>query len=311
MKRRFPLKALFLCWMFLSVVRITSAYSELLSSPPAKKPQRIVSMTLGSDEILLSLVDPKRIVAVTYLAVDPKISHVAEAARAVPNKIRLDLERVVALQPDLILVASYTSADFVKQLLDVGLPVMKLELFSSIEGIKQNILTVGRTVGEEEKAREIIGEMNRRISEIKRRVGSSNKRPGILAYGPTGSTAGRDTTFDEMVTLAGGRNLAAEAGIVGHVNISLERLVMIDPEIIILSNWNPESPGFDRTFLGDAALKNLSAVKGKRVHAIPEKYLTTVSHYIVEGAEKMARLIHPELFASDDSPSVKLEGSSR
>lgn len=289
-----------------------------MNSDPGRKPQRIVSMTLGTDEILLSLVDPKRIVAVTFLATDPKISHVAEAAQAIPNKIRLDLERVVALQPDLVLVASYTSADFVKQLVDAGLPVVKLELFTSIQGIKQNILTVGRAVGEEEKARMIIEGMNRRIQEVERRVASSKKRPGVFSYGPTGSTAGRETTFDEMVTLAGGRNLAAEIGISGHVNLSLERLVMIDPEVIILSVWNPEAPGFDQTFLRNPALQHLSAIRMKQVYSIPEKYLTTVSQYIVEAVEKMARLIHPELFTAslengsatrERSPSLDLGAS--
>ncbi len=296
----FPRKIVFLfVWMALSLIPMASAEDLSPDSAPVKKPQRIVSMTLGSDEILLSLVDPKRIVGVTYLAVDPKISHVAEAAKAVPYKIRLDLERVVALEPDLVLVASYTSPDFVKQLIDARLPVMKLELFTSIPRIKQNILAVGRAVGEEERARKVIEEMDRRIMEVKKKAASSKKRPGVLAYGPTGSTAGRETTFDEMVTLAGGRNLAADTGIVGHVNISVERLVMIDPEIIILSTWNPEAPGFEQIFLNDPALKQLSALRAKQVHAIPEKYLTTVSQYIVEGVEKMARLIHPELFVSE------------
>lgn len=291
-------KIVFLCLIFGWGANV-SAEAPPLHSAPVKKPQRIVSMTLGSDEILLSLVDPRRIVAVTYLSVDPKISHVAAAAEAIPYKVHLDLERVVALEPDLVLVASYTSADFVKQLIDAKLPVMKLELFTSIEGIKQNILTLGRAVGEEARARAMVEEMARRIAEIKRRVAASPKRPGVLTYGPTGSTAGRETTFDEMVTLAGGRNLAAESGIVGHVNISVERLVMIDPETIILSSWNPEAPGFEQMFLNDPALKRLSALRSKQVYAIPEKYLTTVSQYIVEGAEKMARLVHPELFASE------------
>lgn len=299
----------FLCLIF-SWASVASGAEPALNSAPVKKPQRIISMTLGSDEILLSLVDPKRIVGVTYLAVDSKISHVAAAAEAIPFKIRLDLERVVALEPDLVLVASYTSADFVKQLIDAKLPVMKLEFFTSIQGIKQNILTLGRAVGEEARARAVVEEMEGRIAEIKRRVASSPKRPGVLAYGPTGSTAGRETTFDEMVNLAGGRNLAAESGIVGHVNISIERLVMIDPETIILSTWNPEAPGFEGMFLNDPALKRLSALRSKQVYAIPEKYLTTVSQYIVEGAEKMARLIHPELFAPE-KPSSSEAGAVR
>lgn len=303
MRSGFSLKKMTLAGLIFGVLFLAPNGGGSADSAPVKKPQRIVSMTLGTDEILLSMVDPKRLVAVTYLAVDPKISHVAEAARSIPHKIRLDMEKVVALQPDLVLVASYTSADFVKQLREAGLPVMKLELFSSVAGIEQNILAVGRAVGEEEKAQEMVEALNRRLKEVKTRVAPSKKRPRVLAYGPTGSTAGTETTFDEMVTLAGGRNAAAEAGIVGHINLSQERLVLLDPEIIVLSTWNPEAPGFEQMFLNDPAVRRLSAVRNKKVYPLPEKYLTTVSHYIVEAAETMARLIHPELFDTGPPPS--------
>ncbi|MDC4227703.1 MAG: ABC transporter substrate-binding protein [Candidatus Manganitrophus sp.] len=142
-----------------------------------KKPQRIVSLTLGTDEILFSLVDPKRIAAVTYLAADPGISHVAEAAKGVPNKIRANMEQVVALQPDLVFVATYTSMDVVKQLTEARLPVVKLELFSSIEGIKRNILTVGQMVGEARRAEEIVAEMDRQLKPIAERVAAAPRRP--------------------------------------------------------------------------------------------------------------------------------------
>ncbi|MFQ5779817.1 MAG: ABC transporter substrate-binding protein [Nitrospiria bacterium] len=260
-------------------------------------PQRIVSLTLGTDEILLSLVDPKRILAVTRFAADPAISNVAEAARAIPNKIsQAGAEQVVALAPDMVLAASYTSADVVKQLTDVGLPLVRLELFSSIEGIKENIRAVGLAVGAPERAEEIIAKMDRRLRNLSEPVSTIEDRPAVLSYGPDGSTAGRETTFDEMVARAGGRNLAAEAGLIGHRKISLETVVTLDPEVIILSAWQPEAPNFEHLLLTHPALKGVSAVKEKRVYVIPERQLTTVSQYIVDGTEALARLIHPALF---------------
>ncbi|MBI3805432.1 MAG: ABC transporter substrate-binding protein [Nitrospirae bacterium] len=275
------------------------------------QPQRIVSLTLGTDEILFSLVDPKRIVAVTYLAVDPGVSHVVEQAKQIPNHLHLSVEGVIALHPDLVLVATYTAADVVKALTDAKLPVMKLALFSSVKGVEQNILAVGRAVGEEARAEEIVSEMRRRLQRIVSRVGAASTRPGVLFYSPTGVVAGKETMFDEMAVLTGGRNRAAEAGLVGHQKISIETLIQLDPEIVIVSDWNPEEPDFYQKLITHPALGHLSAIRNRRVYAIPEKHLSSVSHYLIDGIEQVARVIHPERFDAPAEKTAQPEGGGK
>jgi len=275
------------------------ASAETAPAPDSGKqpPQRIISLTLGTDEILLSLVDPKRIVAITAYAADPGISNVTELAGKVPNKLKnVGLETIVALQPDLVLAATYTSADVLDQLKSIGVPVITLRFFSTLKGIKENIRIIGRAVAASEKAEEIIAVLNQRLKRISDRLENIKKRPGLLSYGLEGWTAGRETTFDEIVSRAGGRNLAAEAGLKGHPKISLEALVAMDPEVLILNAWQAGDFNSNRKLLSHPALQALSAVKKNRVFAIEGKYLTTVSHFIVRGIEEMARLIHPEHF---------------
>jgi len=293
------MKSLFLFFL-LTFSAIQSNTAECRSFDPVSSdpfPQRIISMTLGTDEILLSLVDPGRIIAVTHYAVDPGISNVPQQAKAVPNQIRqAGVEQVAALDPDLILVASYTSADVVKQLTEIGFSVVRLDAFSSIEGIKENIRTVGRSVGASKKAEEVIAEMSHRLRNLEEKISNFSERPGILSYSPGGWTAGSETTFHEMVVRAGGRNLAAESGIKGHKKLSLETIVTLDPEIIILSAWQPEETDFLEKIRTHPALSHLSAVRNKKVYVFPEKYLTTVSQHIVDATEALARLIHPGRF---------------
>ncbi|SRR5579884_1146842 len=287
-----------LIWIFLVFVLFADFPSAFGSEAvhPAKKPQRIVSLTLGTDEILFSLVDPKRIIAVTYLAVDPAVSHVVEEAKKVPNHLHLSVEGVIALHPDLVLVAAYTAADVVKALTDAKLPVMRLDLFSSIKGVEQNILAVGRAVDEEQRAEALVSEMDRRLQRIANRAAAVSNRPGVLFYSPTGVVAGKETTFDEMAALTGGRNRAGEVGLVGHQKISTETLIQLDPEIVIVSDWNPEEPDFYQKLITHPALGHLSAIRNRHVYAIPEKHLSAVSQYIIDGVEEVARVIHPELF---------------
>lgn len=266
-------------------------------APDAPGPGRIVSMTLGTDEILLSLVHPERIIAVTHYAIDPTISNVSRQAKIIRHQIKkAGVEQIAALNPDLVLVASYTAVDVVNQLSEIGLTVTRLDTFTSIQGIMENIRTVGRKVLASKKAEEVIAEMTLRLNRLEESISDIRERPGVLSYSPGGWTAGKETTFNEMVVRAGGRNLAAESGITGHKKLSLETIVMLDPAIIILSAWDEDGADFVGTFRNHPALGQLSAIKRKQVYVFPEKYLTTVSQYIVEATEALARLIHPEHF---------------
>ncbi len=261
------------------------------------KPHRIVSLTLGTDEILLSLVSPDRILAVTEFALDPGISNVTALAEAIPNRFRQSsIEKIVALDPDLIIAASYTPSDVLLQLKNIGFKVLILTQFSSIDGIKSNIRTVGRAVQEVDKAEALIAEMETRLSAVAQVVKEVKRKPGLLSFDLEGWTAGRHTTFDEIVQRAGGKNLAADAGLNGHPKISLEKVVEIDPEIIILNQWHPDSGDRHRPVLNHPALQSVSAVKTGQVFQIPGKQLTSVSHFIVLGVEKMAQKLHPALF---------------
>lgn len=283
----------------LTLVIIILFASILLAQAEEVKPQRIVSLTLGTDEILLSLVETPRVLAVTNYALDDNVSNVSEAAKAVPQHIKnAGVETVVALNPDLVLAATYSSADVIKQLKDLGLPVVTLRQFSSLEGIEENIRIVGRAVGESEKAEALISEMQQRLKILGAQLPKKSARPVLLSYDVSGWTAGSETTFDALVSLAGGRNLAAEAGIVGHKKISLETVVAMNPEVMIYNTWTSDVARSNAALIKKPALQSVAAVKNGRLHGVPGKYLTTVSHYIVQGVEAMARLLYPKVFAA-------------
>ena len=101
---------------------------------PVFPPQRLVSLTLATDEILLALVPPKRIAALTHLADDPRFSGAVVEAKMVPQRVRANAEQVIAFRPDLAFVAAYTSAT-TKELLreaGVGASSLKLEITESV-----------------------------------------------------------------------------------------------------------------------------------------------------------------------------------
>jgi len=270
----------------LALVRAAVRLPERTSSAPVQPrpvapPQRIVSATLATDEILLSLIEPSRIAALTYYADDPGISNVTDRAGIVPKRIRADAEEIVALAPDFVFVARYTNEELLRFLEGAGLAVFKFQHFESIRAIQENIRTVGRAVHAGSKAEEVIAWMNERMS-----MRVYEAQPRVLYYTPDGFTAGAETVIDEIITRAGGRNVAREIGIVKHKRISLEEIIRSDPEHIVMGAGRKLAP------LDHPALKNVAAVRFGNVHSVPSKHLTCMSQYCVLGIEEMAKVIH-------------------
>ncbi len=256
-------------------------------------PRRIVSVNVGSDEILLALA-PERLVAVSHLATEPGISSVVESARAVPHKIKADPERILALEPELVVIGGQ-SVEVARQLEQVGLRVIRVQGFDSLDWIKTTILTIGEAAGEPGRARLLVAAMDRRLDAVARRV-ADRRRPTTLSYSPFGSTAGKQTIFDDVIRAAGGTNVAADLGLTRFKKLSLEQLLVMDPEVIVTNAWAPRAPAFHQEFLTHPALQEVRAFKTGRVHALPGNLMGTVSHHIVETVETLARLLHPEVF---------------
>ena len=153
-------------------VRVTNPYTEV-SAPVAERatvpfprtvsdasgatlviprqPQRIISQTLGTDEILLALCDPHRIVALSALVDDETYSNVTEQARQVTRRMHAGTEQILYFQPNMIFVASYSKAELVELLKTVYAPVFRFAHFDHIDDIKLNIRTIGYIIGETTK----------------------------------------------------------------------------------------------------------------------------------------------------------------
>jgi len=286
--------ALFLFWIFTVPLPGHVRPAQIIGPP-----QRIVSANLRSDEVLLSLVNRERLIAVSYLSLDPSLSNVAEEAKKIPHKVKVDPEMIYGLKPDLVVVGEGSSPDAINQLRALGIAVFKTTRFDSLEDIQKAILDLGKAVGEEEKAEALVSTAQRRLHRVRERVGRAQRRPLVLYYSTGGYSGGRGTVVDDVIRAAGGRNLAAEKGINGYKKLSLEALVMDGPEVILLGERSEREKLLYQEVLSHSGLKQVKAVREKRVYAIPSRYLVTSSHYIVEGVERLARLLHPALFSGD------------
>ncbi len=261
-----------------------------------QKPERIVSLTLGTDEILLSLVAPERVRAVTYLASDSIWTNVSEIAQQVEHTVQSDPEQIIALEPDLVLAATYNNPDHVQLLRDAGIPVVVVLLFDSIDRVADNIRFVAHLTGDEERAEALIAAMAARLEKVEALVAEAETKPRVLFYSSFGSSAGKGSTFSDIVRRAGGINLGDEALESPFGEISLEKIVELNPDVIITDEFAPEDNAkWQESFSNHPALANVNAKRNGMIYTVPARHLSTVSHHIVEGVYDVARLLHPDL----------------
>ncbi len=261
------------------------------------KARRIVSLNVGTDEILLSLVSPDRILAVTRLADDPTISSVTALAKAIPIRAVLDAEHVLALEPDLLIVPPYVRREVLAQLEEGGMEILRMPDCYDVDDIRVHLRFLGEALGEPEKAEALVAEMDGTLAEVRRRT-AGLPRPRILYVGTNGDTMGRGTNFDLFVEAAGGINVASEAGILKRGQLPLEKGLAMDPDILLISSYRGGKKSRERPELTeDPAWRTARAVREGRVHVLNGAHILSTSHHVTRTAEDLARILHPECYA--------------
>ena len=266
---------------------------QTLGTPP----QRIASAILSGDHMLTALVSTDRLAGVTHLVDEPTISSIVGVVPPSVPRITAEVETLLALQPDLVLVAGYTRAETVRLLVAANIPVMRFHWYGSFQGVMDNLRTLGAAVGAEPQTERLIDDMRRRIDAVTQRVGQ-RPRPRVLYHAPAGYTMGAETLIDEMIQRAGGFNVAREASLTGPVKLQQEVMVSLAPEVIIVGDWSA-TPGDEamRELTRDPVWRQAPAIANDRVYAIRGAWLTSVSHYAVDGLEAIARVLHPEAWS--------------
>ena len=260
-----------------------------------RKPQRIVSQTLGTDEILLAICNPQRIVALSVLVDDPQYSNVTELAHHVTGRTNAGAEQILHFYPDMIFVASYSKAELVELLHMAHAPVFRFEHFDHIDDIKMNIRTIGYIIGEDDKAEALVQHMEHDIARARASIPHDAPSLRVMLYGQGGYTGGAHTTFDDMVQAVGATNVAAAHGVTGFRKISSEQLIQWNPDVIITSVNRDAPDETRRQLLHDPAVAVTTAGKHQRIIVIPNRIFLTVTHHITQGIAQLAReLYHPE-----------------
>ncbi|HVR70475.1 MAG TPA: ABC transporter substrate-binding protein [Vicinamibacteria bacterium] len=271
---------------------LASVSAVLPAAPPAPVPwpgpARVASLNLAADEVLVEILPPGRLVAVTAFADEPGTSNVA--GRVSPSAMRFpraDVERLVALAPDLVVISQYTDADVQRQLERAGLRLHRMQGLETLAGFRAAVLDLGRAVGAQDAAGRLVERYDRTLADLARRLRGA-ARPRVL-YWANPMTAGADTAIGTLIECAGAVNVGREIGVRGIAPAGAERAFVADPDVVLLGRW----PGVKDALLAHPLLSQLRAVRSGKVVELPTELLVALNHHAAGACWALAHELHP------------------
>ena len=256
------------------------------------KLQRVVALAPSITEIIFALGQENRLKGVTTYSDFPP-----EAAKLpkVGSYVHLDLERIVALKPDLCIAIKDGNPRAVAQRLDsLKIPVYAVDP-KNLETVMQTVLQIGELLKADQKANLLVQNMRSRVLRIKSLVTKTTHRPRVfyqIGISPIVSV-GTHTFMHELIVLAGGINLAQ--GPVAYPRFSREQVLALAPEVFIITSM-ARMAVFEQVKAEWSRWPNLPAGRNNRIFLEDSNLFDRPTPRLVDGLELLVRLIHPELF---------------
>jgi iron complex transport system substrate-binding protein len=289
----------------------------------ASPPQRIASLSLASDEILLDIL-PKcggrqRLIALSTFADDPDSSSVVDSAKSVKARVHSEPESLFSLKPDLIIAASFNRPELIQMIQSKKIPLLVLAHFSSANDIADHIRDIGAATVCDNEARALIDSfwkqvtpqaapMMAKTTAAKISVAKTSlpidkkrsedrdapkKRLRVINYSPDLTIMGQDTLFEDLVIRAGGINVGSELGLRHWPRIDAETLLRAQPDKIVV--LGADTLKMRATIKSDPAWGRLNAVmKGHDLIFLDQRSALSTSHYFSRAVTELREKLNPK-----------------
>lgn len=269
---------------------VTDPLGRVLTVPDS--PLRVVALAPSVTEIVYALGQERRLAGVTEYSDFPPA---AKALYSVGSYVKLDIERIVALNPDLcIAIKDGNPKDVVERLMALRIPVYVVDP-RSLESVLSAITQIGLLLEAQDRAQALAGALQARISKVSDIVARAKQHPRVfIQIGLTPIVSvGTHTFIHELIERAGGINLAS--GEAPYPRFSREQVLALAPDVIIITSME-RSSNFEQARADWLKWPGLPAARNQRIFIADANLFNRPSPRLVEGLEHLARLIHPDLF---------------
>ncbi|MFN3744271.1 MAG: ABC transporter substrate-binding protein [Hyphomicrobiaceae bacterium] len=250
----------------------------------AAPPQRIVSLNLCTDQILIDLVPASRIRALSHVATDASVSSIAERARSL-TRVRGEAEEVLALDPDLVVTTELSTPTTASMLERLGRRVLKVPLASDIAGVREVVRRMAGAVGEAAAGEAVIAKFDQRLAALATSA-PTGPAPTAVIYQVNSIASAVGTLEDEALRRAGLRNLATELHLDPGGRVALEAIIANPPDLLVLSGPIDAYRTVVADSLTHPALK--AVMRERATLVVPWRHWLCATPYIADAIEALA-----------------------
>ncbi|MFB5674433.1 ABC transporter substrate-binding protein [Paenibacillus terreus] len=259
-----------------------------------KAPEKVISVSPAETEALFALGLDKEIVGVSdyddYPAAatsKPKMGGITK-----PNE-----EAIIAAQPDIVFTGISMSEEAVNKLRELGITIFKTDP-KTVEDVMNNITLYGKIMDRQKEAKAITDKMKADIAEVQqgiKNIGEDQRLRVYVEFSP-GWTVGKGEFMDELITLAGGENIASDTE--GWNQISEEKVIAANPDVILYGKSVVDENGqtLEQIIKGRDGWGHINAIRNNRVFGLDDNLLSRPGPRVTEGLKEVAKAIYPEIF---------------
>lgn len=266
-------------------------YPYPLSSPPRK----IISLAPNITEILFALDLGDRIVGVTRYCDYPQKALEKEK---IGGMVDPNLEKIQALNPDLVIGFRGNSLKVLRRLRDLRLPLFVLEMGSRLESVYEIIKKIGVVTQREKEAEILVQSMKQKYSHLETSLQNVQHQPKVFfsLHGMGLWTCGKGSFLDDLARKAKGINIAGKIKR-KWLHFNREELIHEDPEVIIVLAQSKEEFVRSRQWIkGKKPFEGIQAVDNDRIHFLDANLATRPGPRLIDALIELAHILHPHLF---------------
>ena len=253
--------------------------------------KRIVSLTSAYEPILLEMVGPSRLGAVSFLSKTKGYGPNYELAKSVKVSLySYAVEKIVYLHPDLVIAPEYTSRDVLDGLEHMGIPVVIISSPKTVQETVALVERLGSVVGAEDKARDMTAKMQQDIEDVKA-LSADTKGQVVISISSMEGFSGTGSLFDDMTRVMGLVNGPSHVGYAPRTAFTEERIIEMDPDVILIPVYDKSEMAWQTLYRDNPGLQTVKAVQEHRVLPMDASNLYAGNQFIGESMKDILRIV--------------------
>lgn len=272
-----------------------------------EKPQHILPLSLEMAEIVLELVDPSHVTAVTRGVDDPYLSTQTDVSDDIPHRVgaavNIDPEEIISYNTDLLLLTKMygEQEDAEKTLSQLDTPILSFDAIVTVDQFMEAFTIIGKALGEKDKADEIVANMKDDIASIQETI-PEDESPTVLVLSEVGGDMGpfmmgpTNISYD-LIQLAGATPAVDSIGLERSTPAAIEQVLKVDPDYILLLDFFGRGEENFAELMKDPGWNTLQAVQNDRIKMVEAKYILNPNVQNIEGL----KILTDWLYQPDES----------